>query len=167
MCTQATPTGGKRSVAKASAHTRRGRLGNVGRKTCGEVEMAGLEVGCKIKRTEASTSCRCTTSLSNSLTPKPATTTSVPTTVLPDYLYFLHHLYGGESHAEIAAREIRGSHRMRGEHFSFASHTLAPFIAHIFYRALSEGFPHTWASQSRRPHGPKELQAYYDRPYIG
>eukprot|EP00250_Pteridium_aquilinum_P029453 c39418_g1_i1 orf=22-198(-) len=34
---------------------------------------------------------------------------------------------------------------MRAEHFSYASHALAPFIAHLFNRALFEGFQHTWA----------------------
>lgn len=41
--------------------------------------------------------------------------------------------------------------RMRGEHLSFASDTLAPLIAHIFNRALSEGFPHSWAMNTFTP----------------
>ena len=40
---------------------------------------------------------------------------------------------------------------MRGEHLVFASHTLAPFIAHLFNRALVEGFPHTWSTNTIAP----------------
>eukprot|EP00250_Pteridium_aquilinum_P032013 c44779_g1_i1 orf=161-376(+) len=39
---------------------------------------------------------------------------------------------------------------MRGEHFSFVSHTLALFIAHLFNR-LSKGFPHTWTTNTTTP----------------
>lgn len=39
----------------------------------------------------------------------------------------------------------------QGEHFFYAVNTLAPFLSHLFKRALSEGFPVEWTMNTIVP----------------
>ena len=60
-----------------------------------------------------------------------------------------------------------------GEHFIYARDTLLPLLAHIFNRAMCEGFPTRWTEHTivailkNGPHDAEQLLDKHDGPLLG
>ncbi|MCO5547050.1 hypothetical protein L7F22_000491 [Adiantum nelumboides] len=66
-------------------------------------------------------------------------------------IYFLHHPHGEESYISPTAWEGGDQTGLQAEHLIYGCDALAPLIAHLFNRGLSEGFPESWTEHTIVP----------------